>query len=119
MSRIVYDRVLTDAAGERGGACLPPLLWFLGKPWTSPQFPVISILSLYIRAVKRGVPMLQFQIKLTSPSAKLFLIVSIVNAADKAKPMETLGKFRQHIGVTLRVLPLPGLHHPYAEHQRL
>ena len=54
MSRIVYDRDLTDTAEEQGGARLPPLLWFLGKPWTSPQFPVISILSLCIRAVKRG-----------------------------------------------------------------
>ena len=89
-----YDRDLTDTAGEQGGARLPPLLWFLGEPWTAPQFPVvIVILSLYVRAVKRGVPMLQFQIELTSLSAKLFLNFGIKKTADKAKPMETLRDF--------------------------
>ena len=53
MSRMEYDRALTDAAGGRGDDCVPPLLWFLGKPWTAPQFPVISMLSPYFRAVKR------------------------------------------------------------------
>ena len=73
-----YDRDLTDTAGEQGGARLPPLLWFLGEPWTAPQFPVvIVILSLYRRAVKRGVPMLQIQIELTSLSVKLFVNVRI------------------------------------------
>lgn len=53
MSPIVMDRDLTGLPERGKGFPERPTLRCLGEPWTFPQFPVISIIPLMIRAVKR------------------------------------------------------------------
>jgi hypothetical protein len=53
MSLIDIDRRLTVLPVAGKGIRSLEDMWFLGKPWTLPHFPVMSLLPFYNRAVKR------------------------------------------------------------------
>jgi len=84
MSLIDIDRKLTALpVGWKGWTPLEAM-WFLGKPWTLPHFPVMLLLPLLKRAVKR-----------TNTNAGRrkqnlqALTLAVVNAAQKTIAMET------------------------------
>jgi hypothetical protein len=53
MSLIEIDRRLTGLPAEGKGRASLEAMWFLGKPWTAPHFPVMLLLPFLNRAVKR------------------------------------------------------------------
>jgi hypothetical protein len=47
------DRRLTDLLVAGKGFRALEAMWFLGKPWTLPHFPVMLLIPFLNRAVKR------------------------------------------------------------------